>query len=232
MLFRSVLENERNKVHLYRIAIIALLIPVLGACSYYYERRKKQRLIEQERKLHSLKESQYAMSLEQIKQNNNDISLLKEQLLVAYTQEDLAKEELLNLKKQVLEERNNRITAFHTEREALVYAFHRSEIFAIVQKKSKNPDSKLTKEEWERLQLELDATYDDFTNRLYILYSGFSEIELRVCYLIKMSLQASEIAHLVVRQRSSVSSIRERLYQKIHGVRGSSKDLDSFIADF
>lgn len=226
------LANAKHKAYFYQIMIICLLLVTLGIFGYYYDRSKKQRLIEQERKLRVLKDEQYAMSLERIKQNNDALSLLKEQLALAHKQEDLAKEELLNLRRQVLEEKNNRISAFHTEREALVNAFHRSEIYGIVQQKSMEPDSKLTKDDWERLQVELDATYDDFTSRLYALYPRFSEIEIRVCYLIKMYISASDIAHLVVRQKSSITSIRERLYKKIHGTPGLSKELDSFIVEF
>ena len=226
------LTNAKHRVYFYQILIGCLLILVLSIWAYYYDRRKRQQYIEQERKLRVLKEEQYAMSLERIKQNNYELLRLKEQLILAYEQKDLVKGELLNLKRQVLEEKNNRITAFHTEREALVNAFHCSEIYSIVQLKSKEPDSKLTKDDWDRLQVELDATYDNFTSRLYTLYPKFSEIEIRVCYLIKMCIPASSIAHLVIRQKSSITSIRERLYYKIHNTSGSSKDLDAFIVDF
>ena len=80
------------------------------------------------------------------------------------------------------------------------------------------------------LRKELDKTYNNFTNRLYQLYSGMSLIELRICYLIKISVKVTDMAKILGRSKPSVSSSRKRLYKKIKGEDGTPNELDELIA--
>ena len=229
---RLALANAKNKAFIYQLIAGGLVFLFIITAVFYREHKRKQQQLEQERRLRFFEERSHKESLHQIELNNEQILLLKKQLIVAREQNDLVGEELLIVKSRLLEEKNNHITALYTERETLLSAFRKSEIYFTVIEKSKNPQAKLTEEEWTKLQIELDLTFDNFTNRLYTLYPNFTEVELRVCYLLKMSVLSSDIAHLIVKARSSVSSIRERLYKKIHGVPGIPKMLDAFIADF
>ena len=88
----------------------------------------------------------------------------------------------------------------------------------------------VTNEDWNALRKELDKTYNNFTNRLYQLYSGMSLIELRICYLIKISVKVTDMAKILGRSKPSVSSSRKRLYKKIKGEDGTPNELDELIA--
>lgn len=229
---RLMLANEKNKIVLYQLAIVAILFLLISTGVIYYERRKKQQLIEQGRRLHFFEELRHKESLGQIEQNNKQIASLKEQLTIVREQNDLVKEELLTIRKNSLEEKNSIIVASCLEREALISLFHHSAICLLIVENCKNPNFRMKEVHWIELRKEIDATYNDFTNRLYALYPKLSEVELHVCYLIKVSISASDIAALVCLKNNSVSSIRKRLYQKIHGVAGTPNMLDAFIADF
>lgn len=226
------LTNEKNKTFLYQLAIVTILFLFVSAGVIYYERKKKQQLIEQSHRLHFFEELRHKESLVQIEQNNKQITSLKEQLIIVREQNDLVKEELLTIKTKSLEEKNNSIAASCLEREALVSLFHHSAIYLLIVENCKNPNFRMKEAHWIELQEEIDITYNNFTNRLYTLYPKLSEVELHVCYLIKVSISASDIAALVCLKNNSVSSIRKRLYQKIHGVPGAPNMLDAFIADF
>ena len=86
----------------------------------------------------------------------------------------------------------------------------------------------LKKDEWDGIEQRLNSVYPGFTNKLMSLYK-MSETELRVCLLLKLNAAPSEIANVLCKDTSSISSIRSRLYSKIFGKKGSSRDWDEFI---
>jgi len=50
-----------------------------------------------------------------------------------------------------------------------------------------------------------------------------------VSLLIKVRIQPKDIALLTAHSKESVASTRSRLYSKVFGMKGSSKDWDDFI---
>lgn len=229
---RLALANEKSKTSLYQLVIATILLLLTFIGFICYERRKKQQLKEQERRLHFFEEMRHKESVEQIGRNKEQIASLKEQLVIVNMQNDLAKAELLTIRKNSLEEKNSSIAASCLEREALISSFHHSAIYLLIVGSCKDPYFRMKEAHWIELRKEIDATYNDFTDRLYALYPKLSETELRVCYLIKVGISASDIAALICLKNNSVSSIRKRLYQKIHGVPGTTNMMDSFVVDF
>ena len=102
----------------------------------------------------------------------------------------------------------------------------------LVKKHARDPNFKLNDEQWEELRLEIDVAFNDFTNRLLDIYPKLNDVELHVCYLLKLKVLPTDIAHIIVRQKNTVSTIRERLYKKIHGEEGTAKQFDKFIEQF
>ena len=82
------------------------------------------------------------------------------------------------------------------------------------------------------LKQEMDIAFNNFTSRLLDICPKLNDVELHVCCLVKLKISPKNIAHIVVRQKNTVSSIRERLYKKIHGELGTSKQFDEFIERF
>ena len=109
---------------------------------------------------------------------------------------------------------------------------HKSAIYQLIKNQAHKPDFKLTDEQWQELQKEIDQAYNNFTARLYAKCPKLNETELHVCYLLKLKVSPTDIAHIIVRQVSTISSTRKRLYEKIHGVKGNAKQLDDFISKF
>lgn len=56
-----------------------------------------------------------------------------------------------------------------------------------------------------------------------------SEIEWRVCQLLKLGFTPSQIAQLASRSPEAISSIRRRLYAKVFQKKGSPADWDAFV---
>lgn len=86
----------------------------------------------------------------------------------------------------------------------------------------------LTMQDWEQLELEVRAVYPDFFTALRQL-SGLSTLEYRVSLLTKIRCTPTEIASVLKKEKSSISSIRGRLYHKFFDKNGGAKDWDDFI---
>ena len=107
-----------------------------------------------------------------------------------------------------------------------------SDIYQLIKRQAHNPDFKMNDKQWQELQAELDKNYNHFTARLYEKCPKLSDTELHVCYLLKLSISPSDIAHIVVKQVGTITNIRTRLHEKICGIPGSAKQLDDFIRNF
>ncbi len=86
----------------------------------------------------------------------------------------------------------------------------------------------MSSKEWAELEYKMKTVYPAFIRNLSELCQ-MSEVEWRVCILVKLRFTPSEIAGTIAKDATTVSSIRRRLYTKIFGKRGGSKDWDNFI---
>ena len=82
--------------------------------------------------------------------------------------------------------------------------------------------------DWVELAEAVNAAYTGFTEKLYSLYR-MSDQDYRVSLLIKVRIQPKDIATLTAHSKESVASTRSRLYQKVFGRKGTTKDWDDFI---
>ena len=74
----------------------------------------------------------------------------------------------------------------------------------------------------------VNSVYTGFSEKLYSLYN-MSEQDFHVSLLIKVRMQPKDIATLTAHSKESVASTRSRLYHKVFGKKGSTKDWDDFI---
>ena len=80
----------------------------------------------------------------------------------------------------------------------------------------------------EELERQLNVVYPSFTNHLFSLYP-MSELEYQVSLLIKLRISPSDMANVLARDISTISSTRSRLYQKVFHRKGSSREWDDFV---
>lgn len=84
------------------------------------------------------------------------------------------------------------------------------------------------KEDWEELEREVCVVWPDLFRHLSGLYP-LSEVEWRVSLLVRLRFSPSEMAGVLCKDISSISSIRARLYRKVFHRSGGAKDWDDFI---
>lgn len=82
--------------------------------------------------------------------------------------------------------------------------------------------------EWKDLEQQLKVVYPRFSNSLYGLYN-LSPTEYKMCMLLKIRTAPAEIAAVLKKDKSTISSMRRRLYSKVFSKEGSGKDWDEFI---
>lgn len=253
-------ENEKKKIHIYQLILILVVIISIALWGTSWLRRKKEEAVEREKKLYQLKADQYANSLDSIEENKQTIkeleqkisqlkveqsaknleymetneqkvAELKTSLSQAESQTDSLKKVLAQSQKELLEASNRKIQASLNEKDLLVLAFKKSEIYLHFHSVHNNEELKITEEKWIELRAAIDSTYSNFTNQLYTLYPQLSKRELHICYLIKISMQVKDIARLVICSTPTVSACRIRLYRKIYGKEGTVEMMDNFILD-
>ena len=94
-------------------------------------------------------------------------------------------------------------------------------------KELKGRDARLF-QEWKELDRRLKVVFPRFSSSLYGLFN-LSPTEYQLCMLLKIRSTPSEIALVLKKDKSTISSIRRRLYKKVFDKDGSGKDWDEFI---
>lgn len=218
-------ENDRMQIRIYRILSLFGLGLSITLLFIYRLKRQKERLARQFEALQREKQEQYERSFQYVEANNAKLNELG--TLLSKDHEDT--NSLLHVRKELLQVTNEQIQLRRTERDLLESDLRHSDIYMKFHS-TNEADQIIREEDWNALRKELDKTYNNFTNRLYQLYSGMSLIELRICYLIKISVKVTDMAKILGRSKPSVSSSRKRLYKKIKGEDGTPNELDELIA--
>jgi regulator of replication initiation timing len=211
---------------IYEMLIGILVYAVLFIVTVQSSRRKVLALQERLDKVRALQELQQAQSRQNIDQNEAKIRELETLLQKLGDENSLLRLELEE-KKATLDY-NNKVAIIENEKrqqaETIIFT---SSIYHRIQKYL-NSGRSLGHEDWAELSEIVNGVYTGFTEKLYSLYS-MTDQEYHVSLLIKVHIQPKDIALLTAHSKESVASTRSRLYQKVFGKKGSSKDWDDFV---
>ena len=189
-------------------------------------RRKILLLRQRLEKVHAIQEQQEAMSLQRIEQNKQKIAEL-ENLLKKMGDENSMLRLELEEKKARLGYANTMAIIENEKRQQAETVIFSSDIYHRIQE-CLNGGRSLSHHDWTALAEMVNSIYTGFTEKLYSLYR-MSEQDYHVSLLIKVRVQPKDIALLTAHSKESVASTRSRLYSKVFGKKGSSKDWDDFI---
>ncbi|MEG1543628.1 MAG: tetratricopeptide repeat protein [Tannerellaceae bacterium] len=229
--YELIRDYEKKKIQVYQLVLILILIVFIAVGNTYYLVRRKRAAREQEKKIQQLKEAQYANSLDSVEKNKQKVYELEGLLLQAESQKDTLRKQLIQSQKELLEISNHKILATQNEKGLLELSLKKSEIYLYFHEISHNENIKIQENKWNELRSAIDMTFSNFTTQLYALCPQISELELHICYLIKISMQVKDIARLVDRSTSAITASRIRLYKKIHETEGTADMMDKFIID-
>ena len=206
------------------LLIIGMVVyAVLFVVTVQNSRRK---MVAMHEKIRTLQESQQAQSSQSIAQNEAKIAELETLLKKLGDENSLLRLELEE-KKATLDYHNKVARLENEKREHAETMIFSSDVYQRLQS-CLNHGRSLTQQDWTELTEVVNGIYTGFTEKLYSLYR-MSEQDYHVSLLIKVRIQPKDIALLTAHSKESVASTRSRLYSKVFGVKGSSKDWDDFI---
>ena len=211
---------------IYELLIGILVYVVLFIVTVQSSRRKVLALQERLDKVRALQELQQAQTRQNIEHNEAKIRELETLLQKLGDENSLLRLELEE-KKATLDY-NNKVAIIEKEkREQAETVIFSSAVYRKIQDCLNNGRS-LSHQDWTELSELVNSIYTGFTEKLYSLYR-MSEQDYHVSLLIKVRIQPKDIAQLTAHSKESVASTRSRLYQKVFGEKGSSKDWDDFV---
>ena len=222
------LKNAEQRTLILVYLLAGLLITGAGTAYLFYLRNLRRKQNERLKELERQREEQLRRSKEYIEHNNALIQELEKQL-ASTSDENLQMKQLLQIQQEQLRQRNIQAEAEMREQELAVQSFHQSDIY--IKFHQAEDFSGLSEADWLVLQQAIDRTFNSFTNRLYAL-STLDERELRICLLVKAEIQPAGIARLMGRAKSTITSARKNLFEKLCGKKGSAEDFDRFIQGF
>ena len=186
----------------------------------------RRKMVAMHEKIRTLQESQVAQSSQSIAQNEAKIAELETLLKKLGDENSLLRLELEE-KKATLDYHNKVARLENEKREHAETMIFSSDVYQRIQN-CLNHGRSLTQQDWTELTEVVNGIYTGFTEKLYSLYR-MSEQDYHVSLLIKVRIQPKDIALLTAHSKESVASTRSRLYSKVFGIKGSSKDWDDFI---
>lgn len=199
---------------------------VLFIVTVQNSRRKILLLRQRLNKLHAIQEEIEKKSQRSIEQNKMKIAELEELLKKLGDENSMLRLELEE-KKAKLDYANTMAIIDNEKRRQAETTIFESDVYLRLKSRLAEEQS-LSEEDWQRLSAIVNNVYTGFTEKLYSLYP-MSEQDYRVCLLIKVRIQPKDIATLTVHSKESVASTRSRLFQKIFGKKGTTRDWDEFI---
>ena len=77
----------------------------------------------------------------------------------------------------------------------------------------------------------VNLLHDICSDFLHVLYQlgELNELENEVSLLLKLGISPVSISQIVLREKTTISAIRRRLYKKITGQNGTPSDWDEII---
>ena len=208
------------------ILVVVVVIASVALLGMYLKRKRKQReqleRVRRYRLERSMKEKQRAQ------QNKERIALLENELTASNQTLSELRQELIRNEAEMLKYKDA-LTAFEQKHgELLVADLADTDVYKLYH----DPIAKPTSADYHMLVEALNKAYSDFTLRLKEFYPDIRSNEMWICCMVKAGLTSKEICNISSYSYSSIGMAKVRLYGKMLGKKGSSRDFDAFIRDF
>ena len=234
--------------------IIALVVSILAICVAIYIRKKRRarrmEVLKYERsiaelekarlELYTVNEKQQAEMARMIKEKTDEIERQRKTDESYIHELKRSRDELHDLSERqkaefnrLIEAKDARIDQLYQEKQKYekvktrmdnINKYSDKPIVKQLKHHAKHDLTPMTKEEISRLK-ELFAGEEGFSKIDNIV----NEYEYQVCMLIRTGFTPSDICILMNSSKSSIANVRKKLYTKLTGRNGSSKDFDAHI---
>lgn len=211
---------------LFLLIMASVTYVVLFIVAVQNSRRKILLLQERLNKVHAMKEEQLANSNQNIEQNLQRIAQLESIIQKLGNENSMLRLELEEQKAR-LDYANTIAMIENEKREQAETVIFGSDVY-LRMKSLLAQGRNMNDHDFVELNQVVNSVYTNFTERLYSLCK-LSNHEFRVCLLVKVRVQPKDIATLTAHSKEGIATTRSRLYQKVFGKKGSSKEWDDFV---
>jgi hypothetical protein len=215
---QQIAENEKIKRSQADVRSLFLVIVIMMLALIFYLVKKKR-----DAKMIYLRET-YQCKLETQRQAEKDLIMLK-----SVENESLSK--MIDEKSKLVEKLNNEIGKYKRRykynddelniNESEIYKRFKSYAGS---KTAKSP----TAQDWDDLRTWANKTISNFYS-FFISEHSLNNAEYEICILTRLGFSPSEISALKGYDKSSISTARRRIVEKITGEEGSAKMLDEIV---
>ena len=211
---------------LYLLIIGSVTYVALFVVTVKNSRQKVIQLQERINKVRAMQEEQQTFSRQSIEANEKRIAELESLMQKLGDENSMLRLELEEKKARL--DYDNRLAMIENEKRQQAETIIFSSDVYMRMKKLTDAGRSMKDEDWRELEQVVNSVYTSFTERLFSLYRMTPQ-DYHVSLLTKVRMQPRDIAVLTAHSKESVASTRSRLYTKVFGEKGSSKDWDDFV---
>jgi len=227
------MENNNSKLKLLNqykdlwLCGLTCIILLLILSSYFVTKHlRKIERVKQLKLAHRLKQGMSDKNKETVEEKIKQIVELENKLQVGDEERMHLMSQLKELhpvKEQLMKQQEENVMLENRFKELEIYwTFHKAAV----------DDINITNFQWSVFMDAIDDAFDHFNKRLFLLYPGISDIEIKVCNLVKAGFNPLEMSKQMKYSPSNISSIRRRLYKKITAKNGFAADMDLLLKKF
>ena len=213
-------QKARQSIYVMVSVAVSVILVLLLVLAYFVYQRRRQLLNVRMEILRNTMESERMQNEEAIRQKEMEIDGMQKRLKQMSDEVSLRKKELecavYDRKNDIQRMKLNIRTKQNCDRRMIQTDVYKSLSEAILAPQ----DCKFA--DWENLYAVVNSIYPSFRNNLSKL-KRMSEIQLRVCVLLRVGFSIQDVAVIVCRSQDSVYSICSRLYHRNFNAKGSSK---------
>ena len=218
-------EAKENKMMMGIIVLGALLLGMLYAFMNERNKKKYLKLKHLNEQLDKLREEATRENKAKIEEKTNELIALKTEIRHLNKQQ---KEEKLRYEAEIKEIQSGIEKAISiSENSSKPSGCDIVELYTMIQKRI-GEEKNLTPVDWETIDSVVNKEHPYFKTKLYKMHE-MKDFEYKICLLIKMGFQNSEISVILHRSYSAITQQRTNLYTKFFKSKGKAKDFDNFI---
>ena len=222
------LEKENVRKNIYIVVLVSsLIIIALVLLVVYFDIKRKRQVIEARcRTLGVLLKKEQETNEEAIEKKKEEINRIKKQLSELKEKDELNRislEKLLNSQRHELQNINFDVK----QRNLSDLSFKKTDVYMELLEISKNHDHQKFSR-WSELEQAVYESYPSFERRICD-FEKMSDIELKVCLLLRSGFNAKSIGEFLFKTQTSVYSICKRLYFKNFGEKAASSRWENLI---
>lgn len=223
-------EEKRFVFWTCSIVLVALLIVFILYSFIQQQKLRNLKRVEIMKARLKLRQLRYEKSTQSLEDRKQEVDDLKHQLEKMATKESSADLQLTKVRKQLAEVTVRLKSVEMTSNQMEEKSFRESPACRKIVDAINNQEyAELDLEDWKVFQSGCQKAYPSLFEAVSEFSFSMSADELKICYLTKLGVTPTEISRLLFKSPSAVSKNKVRMYTKLMNKSGKTADFDALI---